>query len=454
MLRVLKQLWFQVLGAMAAGVLLGWLEPTLGQELQPLGDGFIGLVRMIIAPVIFCTVVHGIAGMSDMRRVGRVALMALVYFEAVTTLALVLALTAVNLWRPGVGMNHAAAGGDAQQVAGYVAQAHHQTIPEFLLHIIPQTYLSAFVQPDVLPVLLISVLTAFALTGMGERGKPILKVIEAGSHVIFRIVGFIMWAAPIGAFGAMAFTVGKFGAGSLGYLAGLIVEFYAVCLVFVFVVLGTIAALAGVNLLRLLAYIRDELLIVAATTSSETVLPRLIQKLEGLGCEESVVGLVIPTGYSFNLDGTCLYLATAAVFLAQATNTRLDLGQQLGLLAVLLLTSKGAAGVAGAAFVVLAATLSSAGAVPVASIALILGIHRLLAEALTFVNVVGNCVATIVVARWDGALDEETLRAKVGFGRRADRDPFRANARRLRDQTRGRILGESADLIREDRDSQ
>ena len=416
-MKVFRQLWFQVVLAMAAGVLLGWLDPGLGAQMKPLGDAFIALVRMIIAPVIFCTVVHGIAGMNDMRRVGRVALKALVYFEAVTTVALALALVAVDLWRPGAGMNIDARAIDARQIADYAAQAHHQSVPDFLLHIIPPTYVAAFVQPDVLPVLLVSVLTAFALTGMGQAGKPILNAIEAASQLFFKIVGFVMWAAPIGAFGAIAFTVGKFGAASLVSLGALIVEFYAVCLVFVFVVLGAIAALAGVNLLRLLAYIREELLIVAATTSSETVLPRLIQKLEGLGCEESVVGLVIPTGYSFNLDGTCLYLATAAVFLAQATNTPLDLVQQLGLMAVLLLTSKGAAGVAGAAFVVLAATLGSTGAVPIASIALILGIHRLLAEALTFVNVVGNCVATIVVAKWDKGLDEETLRAKVGFTR-------------------------------------
>ena len=416
-MKILKQLWFQVVVAMVAGVLLGWLRPSLGQEMKPLGDAFIALVRMIIAPVIFCTVVHGVAGMNDMRRVGRVALKALVYFEAVTTVALALALVAVNLWRPGVGMNVDLSKADPHKIAGYVEQAQHQSVPDFLLHIIPPTYLSAFVQPDVLPVLLISVLTAFALVSMGQAGKPILTVIEGGSQLVFKIVGFIMWAAPVGAFGAMAFTVGSFGATSLGYLLALIGEFYAVCLAFVAIVLGAIAALAGVNLLRLLAHIREELLIVAATTSSETVLPRLIQKLEGIGCEESVVGLVVPTGYSFNLDGTCLYLATAAVFLAQATNTPLGIGQQLGLMAVLLITSKGAAGVAGAAFVVLAATLASTGAVPVAAIALILGVHRLLAEALTFVNVVGNCVATIVVARWDGAVDLPLLRAKVGFGR-------------------------------------
>jgi aerobic C4-dicarboxylate transport protein len=418
-MRLFKQLWFQVLTAMALGVGLGLARPGLGAEMKPLGDAFIALIRMMIGPVIFCTVVHGVAGMNDLRRVGRVAVKALVYFEAVTTLALVIALAAVNLIRPGAGMNIDPHALDARSVAQYAAQAHGQTFADQLLHIIPSSYLGAFVQPDVLPVLLVSLLTAFGLAAMGELGRPILGFIEGAGQVVFRIVGFVMWAAPLGAFGAMAFTVGKFGAASLVSLGALIGEFYAVCLVFVIVVLGAIAALARVNLLRLLAHIREELLIAAATTSSETVLPRLMQKLEALGCEESVVGLVIPTGYSFNLDGTCLYLATAAVFLAQATNTHLDLGQQLGLLAVLLLTSKGAAGVAGAAFVVLAATLGSTGAVPVASIALILGVHRLLAEALTFVNVVGNTLATIVVARWEKAVDEPTLAARVGFQRSA-----------------------------------
>jgi aerobic C4-dicarboxylate transport protein len=373
---------------------------------------------MIIAPVIFCTVVHGVAGMNDMRRVGRVAVKTLVYFEVVTSVALALALVAVTLWRPGAGMNVDPRAIDAREIAQYAVQAQHQGVADYLLHIIPTTFLGAFVQPDVLPVLLVSVLTAFALIGMGEAGRPILGAIEGLSQLFFRIVGFVMWAAPIGAFGAIAFTVGKFGAGSLAALGALLAEFYLVCAAFVVFVLGAIAWRAGVNIFRLMGYVREELLIVAATTSSETVLPRLIQKLEGLGCEESVVGLVIPTGYSFNLDGTCLYLATAAVFLAQATNTRLDLGQQLGLMAVLLLTSKGAAGVAGAAFVVLAATLASTGAVPVAAIALVLGIHRLMAEALTFVNVMGNALAAIVVARWENAVDGEVLQAKVGFGPR------------------------------------
>jgi aerobic C4-dicarboxylate transport protein len=415
-MRLLKQLWFQVLVGMVGGGLLGWLDPNLGAQMKPFGDAFIALVRMIIAPVIFCTVVHGVAGMNDMRKVGRVALKALIYFELVTTVALALALLAVNVFRPGAGMNVDLSRLDAHSVAAYAAQAHQQTVAEFLLHIIPATYFSAFTQPDVLPVLLISVLTAFALTSVGEAGRPLLAGISAAAQVVFKMVGFIMWAAPVGAFGAIAFTVGKFGAGSLLSLGRLLAEFYLVCLAFVVVVLGLIAWRAGVNIFRLMGVIREELLIVAATTSSETVLPRLIQKLKAIGCEESVVGLVIPTGYSFNLDGTCLYLATAAVFLAQATNTPLSLGHQLTLLAVLLLTSKGAAGVAGAAFVVLAATLGSTGVIPVASIALVLGIHRLMAEALTFVNVVGNCVATIVVARWEKAVDEEALARQVGFG--------------------------------------
>ena len=416
-MRLLKQLWFQVFVGMVVGGLLGWLDPDLGAQMKPFGDGFIALVRMIIAPVIFCTVVHGVAGMNDMRRVGRVALKALVYFELVTTVALALALLAVNILKPGVGMNVDMHRLDAHAVAGYVAQAHQQTVPEFFLHIIPTTFISAFVQGDVLQVLLVSVLTAFALTALGERGRPMVAAIDGAAQVVFKIVGFIMWAAPIGAFGAIAFTVGKFGAGSLLSLGTLLAEFYAVCLVFVIVVLGLIAWRAGVNLFRLMGVIREELLIVAATTSSETVLPRLMQKLEAIGCEETVVGLVIPTGYSFNLDGTCLYLATAAVFLAQATNTPLGVGGQITLLLVLLLTSKGAAGVAGAAFVVLAATLGSTGTIPVASIALILGIHRLMAEALTFVNVVGNAVATIVVARWEKAVDLERLSETVGFRR-------------------------------------
>jgi len=408
------QLWLQVLVGTAAGVLLGLFAPALGARMKPFGDAFIALVRMIIAPVIFCTVVHGIAGMRDMRRVGRVAVKALVYFELVTTVALILALVAVNLTRPGAGMHVDPRALDARAVAEYAARAQNGGVVGYLLGIIPQTFVGAFVHPDVLPVLLVSILFAIALSMMGERGRPLVELVGLASEAVFRIVGFIMWVAPLGAFGAMAFTVGRFGAGSLLALVKLLAEFYLVSLAFVFIVLGAIAYRAGVSLMRLLAFIRDEIVIVAATTSTETVLPRLIEKLRALGCEESVVGLVVPTGYSFNLDGTCLYLSTAVVFLAQATDTHLGIGQQLALIAVLLLTSKGAAGVAGAGFVVLAATLATSGTVPVAAVALVLGIHRLMAEALTFVNLVGNSVATIVVARWEGAVDCARLHALVG----------------------------------------
>jgi aerobic C4-dicarboxylate transport protein len=412
--RIWGRLWFQVLVGMIAGVLLGHFAPNAGAAMKPLGDGFIALIRMLIGPVIFCTVVHGIARMNDMARVGRVALKAIVYFELVTTAALVFALAGVNLWKPGAGMNIDPHALDAKAVADYVATAHKQTVPDYLLHIIPTTFVSAFANAEVLPVLFVSVLFAFALALAGEAGKPVLAVVESASKVFFRMVGLVMWAAPVGAFGALAFTVGKFGWGSLVQLGSLIAEFYAVSLLFVAVVFGLIARAVGVSLLRLIGYIREELLVTAATTSSETVLPALMRKLETLGCEESVVGLVVPTGYSFNLDGTCLYLATASVFLAQATNTPMDLPAQIGLVLVLLLTSKGAAGVAGAAFVVLAGTLGAVGHVPVASVALVLGIHRLMAEALTFVNVVGNALAAIVVSKSEKAVDLATLDAAVG----------------------------------------
>ena len=411
---LIGQLWFQVLIATAAGIALGYLDPAVAVKMKPLGDGFISLVRMMIGPIIFCSVVHGIAGMHDMKRVGRVALKALGYFLGITLVALILALVMVNVWRPGAGMNVDASAIDTREVSTYATQASEQSVTQFLLNIIPSALVGAFTQPNVLQVVLVSLLFAFALSMAGERGKPVLSVIEGLSGIFYRIVGFIMWTAPLGAFGSIAFTVGKFGAASLLPLGSLILEFYLVSVIFVFGVLGAVAWWAGVSLLRLLRFIREELLIVAATTSTETVLPRIMQRLRELGCEESVVGLVIPTGYSFNLDGTCLYLATVVVFLAQATNTPLDLGHQLVVLAVLLLASKGAAGVAGAAFVVLAATLSSLGTVPVASIALVLGIHRLLAEALTFVNLVGNSVATIVVSKWEGAVDTVTLQSQVG----------------------------------------
>jgi len=407
------QLWMYVLAAMILGVLLGRFYPVVGVRMQPLGDGFIKLIRMLIAPIIFCTVVHGIARMVDVARVGRVALKAIIYFEALTTIALVIGLAAVNLWKPGAGMNVTLAHVDTSAVQTYVAHPENASVTQFLMNIIPTTFAGAFTEGNVLQVLLVSVLCAFALTSIGSLGKPVIDFIEAASKMFFAVVGIVMWTAPIGAFGAIAFTVGKFGASSLVSLGKLLGGFYVVCLIFIFGVLWPVASWCGFSIFKLIRYIREELLIVFATTSSETVLPQLMKRLEDLGCEETIVGLVIPTGYSFNLDGTCLYLATTTVFLAQATNTHLSLLQQLGLLGVLLLSSKGAAGVAGAAFVVLAVTIASTGTIPVASVALVLGIHRLMSEGLTPTNVVGNAVATIVVAKWENALDEKRLHSAL-----------------------------------------
>ena len=404
-----RQLWFSVLVAMAIGVALGHFYPDAGVRMEPLGDAFIRAIRVLIAPIIFCTVVHGIASMADMAKVGRVALKALIYFEVLTTIALVIGLLAVNLFAPGAGMNIDLSHVDTASVAPYLGQTHSRTTTQFLLNIIPNTFIGAFSEGNVLQVLYVSVLCGFALSAMGKAGKPLNDLIGTATQMFFRIVAIVMWAAPIGAFGAIAFTVGKFGAGSLLSLGKLLGGFYVTCLIFVFGVLWPIAHWCGFSLIKLIRYIREELLIVYATTSSETVLPRMLVKLEQLGCEESVVGLVIPTGYSFNLDGTCLYLASASIFLAQATNTDLTLSQQIGLLGVLLLASKGAAGVAGAAFVVLAATLASTGTIPVTSVALVLGIHRLMSQGLTPTNLMGNAVATIVVAKWENALDETRL---------------------------------------------
>jgi aerobic C4-dicarboxylate transport protein len=404
-----KELWVQVMIAMAAGIALGAVKPDLGAQMQPLGDAFIKAIRMLIAPIIFCTVVNGIAHMADMAKVGRVAIKALFYFEAVTTLALVIGLAVVNLWQPGSGMNVDVGAINASVVEPYVKQTAAVGFVPFLLNIIPQTFVGAFAEGNILQVLFLSVMCGFALIWLGERAKPLTDVIDVGGKMIFGIVHMVMWAAPIGAFGAIAFTIGKFGLGSLASLGKLLGGFYVTCLIFIAVVLGPIAAFCGFSLWKLIRYIRDELLVCIATTSSETVLPRMLSKLEALGCERSIVGLVIPTGYSFNLDGTCLYLATAAVFLAQATNTHLDIGQQIGLLLILLVTSKGAAGIAGAAFVVLAATLAATGTIPVTSVALVLGIHRLMSQGLTPTNLLGNAVATIVISRWENALDTDRM---------------------------------------------
>jgi aerobic C4-dicarboxylate transport protein len=378
--------------------------------MQPLGDAFIKAIRMLIAPIIFCTVVHGIAHMADMARVGRVALKAIVYFEVMTTVALVIGLIAVNLLKPGAGMNIDPAAINASAVEPYVKLTAAVGFVPFLMNIIPGTFVGAFAEGNILQVLLIAVVCGFALVQLGDRAKPLLDIIDVAAKMIFGVVAIVMWAAPIGAFGAIAFTVGKFGVGSLASLGKLLAGFYLTCVIFVIVAFGPVARLCGISLLKLIRYLWEELLICIATTSSETVLPRMITKLENLGCERSVVGLVIPTGYSFNLDGTCLYLAAATVFLAQATNTSLDISQQIGLLLILLVTSKGAAGVAGAAFVVLAATLAATGTIPVASVALVLGIHRLMSQAMTPTNLLGNAVATIAIAKWENALDENRLR--------------------------------------------
>jgi aerobic C4-dicarboxylate transport protein len=404
-----KELWVQVMIAMAAGIALGAISPDLGAQMQPLGDAFIKAIRMLIGPIIFCTVVNGIAHMADMAKVGRVAIKALLYFEAVTTLALIVGLAVVNIWQPGAGMNVDVASINAGIVEPYVKQTAAVGFVPFLLNIIPQTFVGAFAEGNILQVLFLSVMSGFALIWLGERAKPLTDVIDVAGKMIFGIVQIVMWAAPIGAFGAIAFTIGKFGLGSLASLGKLLGGFYVTCLIFIIVVLGPIARLCGFSLWKLIRYIRDELLVCIATTSSETVLPRMLSKLEALGCERSIVGLVIPTGYSFNLDGTCLYLATASVFLAQATNTDLDIAQQVGLLLILLVTSKGAAGIAGAAFVVLAATLAATGTIPVASVALVLGIHRLMSQGLTPTNLVGNAVATILISRWENALDTDRM---------------------------------------------
>jgi aerobic C4-dicarboxylate transport protein len=404
-----KHLYVQVLTAIVIGVLLGHFYPQTGEAMKPLGDAFIKLIKMVIAPIIFFTVVHGIASMDDMKKVGRVGLKSLLYFEIVTTLALVIGLIVINLWKPGVGMNIDVASIDVKSIATFTSKAKDQSTIGFLMDIIPNTVVGAFANGEILQVLFFAILFAFGLQMLGERGKPLLNLIDVSSHVFFRIVGIIMKAAPIGAFGAMAFTIGKYGVGALVQLGSFMASFYVTCLLFIFLVLGTIARLNGFSILKLISYIKEELLIVLGTSSSETVLPRMIAKMSNLGCKESVVGLVIPTGYSFNLDGTCIYLTMAAIFLAQATNTDLSLMQQLGVIAILLLTSKGAAGVTGSGFIVLAATLASVGTIPVASIALILGIDRFMSEARALTNLIGNGVATVVVANWENALDKERM---------------------------------------------
>ncbi|MEN9360269.1 MAG: hypothetical protein RL095_1804 [Verrucomicrobiota bacterium] len=408
-----RSLYFLVLVAVLLGASLGHCLPETGTAMKPLGDGFIKLIKMLIAPVIFCTVVLGIAGMESLKKTGRTGGLALLYFEIVSTLALILGLVLVNLFQPGSGMHVKADELDAGSVAAYTAPGKMQTAPEFLLNIIPGSVVDAFAKGETLQVLLFSLLFGFALHRCGGRESPVFSLIEKCSQVLFAIVGMIMWLAPAGAFGAMAFTIGKYGIGSLVPLAKLMALFYFTCIFFVLVILGAIARLHGFSIWKFLRYIREELLIVLGTSSSETVLPRMLDKMEGLGAGKSTVGLVIPTGYSFNLDGTSIYLTMAAIFIAQATDTPLNLTQQLTLLGVLLITSKGAAGVTGSGFIILAASLPALGQVPVVGLALIVGIDRFMSEARALTNLVGNGVATLVVARWTGDLDQERLKREL-----------------------------------------
>jgi aerobic C4-dicarboxylate transport protein len=405
-----KSLYVQVIVAIVAGVLLGHFAPGIGTDMKPFGDGFIRLIKMMIAPIIFCTVVIGIAGMEDMKKVGKTGGLALLYFEIMSTVALIIGLVVVNVVQPGAGMNVDPAHLDTKDIQQYISKGGAMTTKEFLLNIIPHSAVGAFAEGEILQVLLFSMLFGFALHRFGGRGTLVFDVIEKTSHVLFTIVGYIMKLAPVGAFGAMAFTIGKHGVESLKSLAWLMGSFYATCLIFIFIVLGAVAVFHGFSIWKFLKYIKEELLIVLGTSSSESVLPRMMAKMENLGAGKSTVGLVIPTGYSFNLDGTAIYLTMAAVFIAQATNTPLDLTHQLTLLAVLLVTSKGAAGITGSGFIVLAATLASVKQVPVAGLVLILGIDRFMSEARALTNLIGNGVATLVVARWCGDLDAKQLK--------------------------------------------
>jgi aerobic C4-dicarboxylate transport protein len=417
---IYKMLYVQVVTAIVIGVLIGHFWPATGEAMKPLGDAFIKLIKMIIAPIIFCTVVVGIAGMEDMKKVGKTGGLALLYFEVMSTVALIVGLAIVNVWQPGAGMNVDPATLDTRSVAAYSGPGKMESTTSFLMNIIPNTVVDAFAKGEILQVLLFAVLFGFALHKFGGRGTLVFDFVEKLSHVLFAIVGTIMKVAPIGAFGAMAFTIGKYGLASLLSLGQLMGAFYATCLIFIFVVLGLVARLNGFSIWKFVRYIKEELLIVLGTSSSESVLPRMMAKMENLGARKSVVGLVIPTGYSFNLDGTSIYLTMAAVFVAQATNTPMTLMQQVTLLAVLLLTSKGAAGVTGSGFIVLAATLSAVGHVPVAGLALILGIDRFMSEARALTNLIGNGVATVVVAKWTGDLDTARMHRQLAAGSEAE----------------------------------
>ena len=408
-----KSLYIQVLIAVTIGILLGYFYPALGADMKPLGDGFIKLIKMMIGPIIFCTVVSGIAGMENMKTVGKTGGYALLYFEVVSTLALIVGMVMINVLEPGVGMNVDASAIDTKSLNAYTGPGKMESTVGFLLNIIPSTLVDAFAKGEILQILLIAILFGFSLHALGEKGRLVFDLNDKISHVLFNMVGKIMWLAPVGAFGAMAFTIGKYGVGTLLSLGKLMGTFYLTCLLFIFVVLGIIALVHGFSIFKFIRYIKEELLIVLGTSSSESVLPRMLTKLENLGVKKSVVGMVIPAGYSFNLDGTAIYLSLAAIFVAQATNTPMDLTQQLTLLAVLLITSKGAAGVTGSGFIVLAATLSAVGGIPVAGLALILGIDRFMSEARALTNLIGNGVATVVVGKWCGEVNERRMHARL-----------------------------------------
>ena len=403
-------LYLQVLIGVALGIGIGWRYPAFGVSLEPLGTGFIKLIKMMIAPIIFCTVVHGIASMSDLKRLGRVGIKTLLYFEVVSTLALVIGLVVVNVLQPGAGFHYSPSASDLATAETFTSKAQSLSTVAFLLHIIPSTFFDAFGSGDLLQVLLVSTLIGLAISFMGERGAPVLRAIHFSSEIFFNVLRMLVRLAPLGAFGAMAFTVGKYGFGSLSNLLQLMAGFYATAIVVVLVVLGSIARVAGFSILRFLAYIKDELLLVLGTSSSETALPGMIHKMRRLGCAESTVGLVIPTGYSFNLDGTNIYMSMAAIFLAQATNTPLDLRDQLGLLLVAMISSKGASGVTGAGFVTLAATLAVVPGIPIASLALLVGIDRFMSECRAITNLIGNGVATVVISRWEKEITPAQLR--------------------------------------------
>ncbi|MDF7777167.1 dicarboxylate/amino acid:cation symporter [Sphingomonas sp. AOB5] len=406
---IFGHLYFWVLLAIVGGAALGHFFPGVGESMKPLGDAFIKLVKMIIAPVIFLTLVTGIAGMTELRSVGRVAGKAFAYFLFFSTLALVVGLIVANTVQPGAGMNIDPATLDTGAVNTYVEKARHSSIVDFLMAMIPTTLVSALAGESLLQVLLVSILFGIALSMVGEPAAPVRDLFERVGLVVFKLVGILMWAAPVGAFGAMAFTIGKYGIESLANLAGLVATFYLTSAIFVLVVLGGVARLSGFSILKLLRYLKAELLLVLGTSSSESALPSLMDKMERAGCQKSVVGLVVPTGYSFNLDGTNIYMTLAALFIAQACNVDLSLGDQIALLAIAMISSKGAAGVTGAGFITLAATLSIVPSVPVAGMALILGVDRFMSECRSLTNFIGNAVATIVVARWDNALDRDAL---------------------------------------------